>query len=413
MSTNKSNIRVLVLAGGKGTRLSSVVPGKPKPMAPIRGEPFLNYQLRYLKKFGFEKVTLLTGHLSNMVEQEIKDGRAFGLDISYSTEITPLGTGGAILNAVCAVSEDEFLVLNGDTFFDLDLDCFLKKSSGISSIALKYLKSNTRYGEVVLKRGGYVAGFQEKSGQKHDCYINAGVYFLRRQDLLSCSQEGFYSLETQGFPKMINNSLLRGIPMGARFIDIGIPEDYKRAQAVLPEWEKGASRPALFLDRDGVLVEDPGYLAKPHDVKIKEEIIPLLKKARDKGFYLIVVTNQAGIAKGKFSLKDYFAVESEVQRIFEVKSGIRFDATYFCPYHEDGIIEEYRADSILRKPNPGMLLCAMEDFFISYHQSIMIGDKDSDVIEYMEDICFLIEGRYPIKKFTNKRKTLEQILSMI
>jgi D,D-heptose 1,7-bisphosphate phosphatase len=163
------------------------------------------------------------------------------------------------------------------------------------------------------------------------------------------------------------------------FIDIGIPEDYERAQRLIPDRVAEPRRSAVFLDRDGVLIRDSGYPAG-------EAIEPLelgkrvVREAREQGKLVIVVTNQAGISKGKFSLEEYERGDELMRRLY-ASEGLFFDAVYYCPYHPEGVREEYRKISLRRKPKPGMILKACEDFRIDLSSSTMIGNSESDRIE--------------------------------
>lgn len=154
---------------------------------------------------------------------------------------------------------------------------------------------------------------------------------------------------------------------------------------------------ALFLDRDGVLIEDVSYPHKPEDLHINKNIIPHLKWAKKNGFLLIIVTNQAGIAKGVFTLEQYEEFHNLMVTALE-ENGVEIDATYFCPYHKDGIITPYNIDSEDRKPKPGMILKAVEKFNIDLKKSYMIGDKFSDIIDIDNLKCFVLKSRYTSDK---------------
>lgn len=150
---------------------------------------------------------------------------------------------------------------------------------------------------------------------------------------------------------------------------------------------------ALFLDRDGVLIDDVSYPHRLEDLHIKEEIIPHLKWASDQGFLLVIATNQAGIAKGKFTLEDYNLFQNKLETDLE-KLGVKINATYYCPYHRDGIVKEYCLDSDLRKPKPGMFYQAKEEYNLDIEKSYMIGDKFSDNIELEGLTCYILESQY-------------------
>jgi NDP-sugar pyrophosphorylase family protein len=230
------DVMVLILAGGKGTRLSSVVSDVPKPMAPIGNKPFLYYVLKYLEKHNFTNICFLTGHKASVIEEFSKEYDIERFSLSLSHEDTPLGTGGAVKKAIKKHRDfSKFIVLNGDTFFDVDLKDFIQSSKTSYSLALKSIDDCSRYGRVSLK-DGVITKFIEKDSSFHDAgLINGGVYFLT-SDILNFIGEGFISLESEVFPKLINLGELSGVEASGKFLDIGIPEDFQSAQTLIPKW---------------------------------------------------------------------------------------------------------------------------------------------------------------------------------
>lgn len=226
--------RVLILAGGKGTRLSSVVSDVPKPMAPLGKIPFMEFLVKKLEGEGLRNITILTGYKAEVIHEYFGDGSKFGVKMEYSYEDTPLGTGGAIKQAIKTSGEDNFLVLNGDTFFDIDFNKFVKESEHSTNIALCAMDDCSRYG-VVETENGLVIKFHEKVEGVKNKPINAGVYLTDRK-VCEMIGEGFCSLESEVFPKLLENKSLGAKIMGERFIDIGIPEDYYRAEKLLKDW---------------------------------------------------------------------------------------------------------------------------------------------------------------------------------
>lgn len=371
----------MILAGGLGTRLRSVVADRPKPMAPIGDIPFLEYILLFLARQGFREIILLIGHLGEQITEYFGTGEKWGLRIDYSAETEPLGTGGAIRQAFVDHELDRALVLNGDTFFDLDLRAFVafaEQRGDLPSLALKLIAQPRRYGTVHLE-GETITEFKEKDETLKEGLINAGVYFLNRAVLTDVSDRKF-SIETAVFSQLARSRHLRGVIFAGRFIDIGIPEDYRRAEENLVSWTAPKPRRrAVFLDRDNTLIRDNGYVHRVEDLEFLEGAVDFLVELQSLGFLLVIVTNQAGIAKGKFLVDDYLRFQENFQHVLFEK-GIRIAAAYYCPYHEDGTLAEYRRSSYYRKPNPGMLLTAAEDLEIDLASSFMIGDKASDRI---------------------------------
>ncbi len=221
----------IILAGGLGTRLSSVVHDIPKCMAPVAGHPFLYYLLRYLSKYPIDKVILSVGHLRGHIFTWIDSCyRQFPFPIVYAVEEYPLGTGGAIQLAMKQVEDDEAVVINGDTFFDVDLNMFLHehRSSGTPlSIALKPMTDFDRFGNVVLDEGSRIAKFQEKQYCEHGL-INGGIYIIDREHPFFVGQPEKFSFEKNVLENPASRGLISGFCHDSYFMDMGIPEDYAR-----------------------------------------------------------------------------------------------------------------------------------------------------------------------------------------
>lgn len=225
-------IEVLILTGGFGTRLRSVVNSLPKPMAPVNGRPFVEYILQMLIRQGFKNYCFLAGYLSDEVIRHFQDGQRFGVQIRYSVEDAPLGTGGSVKKGIESSDFSHFLILNGDSFFGIDYTKLLN-AEGVS-MALSFVHDISRYGGVVLKNG-FVEKFQEKSPEKDPGYINAGAYFMTKDMLKEMPETAQFSLEKDFFSKVAGQHQLRGFVFQGPFLDIGIPEDYQRAGQFLSQ----------------------------------------------------------------------------------------------------------------------------------------------------------------------------------
>ncbi|MDO9001702.1 MAG: nucleotidyltransferase family protein [Bacteroidota bacterium] len=223
----------IILAGGFGTRLQSVISELPKPMAPINNEPFLNYQLNYLKHYGIKNVILSVGYLSEKIK-EYYGSNFNGLEIDYVVEETPLGTGGGIRLALEKCKDDSVLVLNGDSFFDVDLIKFFnlhKSKNSINSLALRRVDNANRYGTIEINHENKIISFQEKSNSSKEGIINGGVYILNKKLYLQSTPVNTnFSIEKDFFEKQLTNLIITGFEFDGYFIDIGIPEDYTKAQ---------------------------------------------------------------------------------------------------------------------------------------------------------------------------------------
>lgn len=390
--------QAVILAGGFGTRLSHIVSDVPKPLAPIGREqkPFLEFVIKTLKKQGFDNFVFLTGYKAEQIEKQFKRLK----NTTFIKEETALGTGGAILNAFDKL-QDEFFVINGDTFFDIDYNILERfgKDKPIT-LALRYTNNIERYGFVEIDDKYVIKSFVEKGSlpeNRIDGYINGGIYYIHKSALKPYAKKfngEFISLETEIFPKLLANDELNGLPLGGCFIDIGIPEDYYRAQDLVPNWIAKEMKPALFVDKDGTLIENTEY---PHgkDFKIIEDTVDIVKQYAALDYHIVMITNQAGIGKGKFTKEEMQEGFDGIREYYK-KVDVDFHDIEYCPYHKDSIIKEYAYDTLLRKPNPGMILKACEKLKIDLKRSIMVGDNpDIDKIRLPYLNCKIIkEGEH-------------------
>jgi D-glycero-alpha-D-manno-heptose 1-phosphate guanylyltransferase len=224
----------VLLVGGLGARLRSILPTTPKPLAPVGDAPFLRLLVLQLRSQGIRHLVMCTGHLASQIEQEFGDGREWNVVIEYSEELSPLGTAGAvklagrILPDVC-----DFVVMNGDSFLEIDfqeLIRFHRKHGGLISMATRAVPDAARYGTVQVNDSNRVVGFREKTGLQVPGVINGGVYVFNRR-ILEMIPHGPTSLERDVFPHLLDQGIY-GLEQHGIFIDIGTPEDYLRAQAL-------------------------------------------------------------------------------------------------------------------------------------------------------------------------------------
>ena len=225
----------IILAGGFGTRLQGVVKDLPKPMAPVNGRPFLTYVLDYLIEYEYERVVLSVGYLHEKIVDYF--GRKYkALEIDYAVEEEPLGTGGGILFAISKCKSDNVLVINGDTMFKVDLTAFEhfhQEKNGLLSIVLREVEDVSRYGSVNIGENGMITLFSEKQASSGSGFINGGVYLINRKIFEKYPQAKKFSFEKDLMTKNYTQEYFYAMPSDGYFIDIGIPEDYARAQQEL------------------------------------------------------------------------------------------------------------------------------------------------------------------------------------
>lgn len=226
-------MEAVILAGGMGTRLRSVIKDIPKPMAPVNGKPFMLFVLQWVKRYPVEKIILSLGFKPDNVRNYFGDSFS-GIPVEYAVEEQPLGTGGAVKYAVRFTKADDILVINGDTFFPVDLKKFYdfhKNNANSFSVALKRMKDFDRYGTVECL-GETIVSFREKKFCSEGL-INGGIYLINRKYLERQDLPDTFSIEKDLMEKEAGTGLLKALIFDDIFIDIGIPEDYKRASEFL------------------------------------------------------------------------------------------------------------------------------------------------------------------------------------
>lgn len=225
----------LILAGGRGTRLRTVLADRPKVLAPVNGRPFVTYLLDRLDTAGVREVVLLTGYQAEQVREELGDTHG-SLRLRYSAETTELGTGGAIRNALPMLDAPRFFVLNGDSCCDVVLQAlvgrYLRRRAH-ASLALVHAEDTARFGRVRINGAGWVQGFEEKQAAAGSGWINAGVYLFDRAAGSEIPSGVNVSLERDVFPRLASEGRLLGHPTAGEFLDIGTPESYERAERFL------------------------------------------------------------------------------------------------------------------------------------------------------------------------------------
>lgn len=232
-------MEAIILAGGLGSRLRAVVPDLPKPMAPIRGRPFLEYLLDYWAGQGVSRFVLSVGYKHDIIEEHFAT-RYKGAEVDYAVEDQPLGTGGGLLLALKRLRRTgPFLIMNGDTFFEVDLAPmrrYHQERRAELTIALREVEANSRYGSVGIDKEGKITTFDNRARTEDRALINGGVYLAEKSAFAGMTLESDVpvSIEDQLYPRMLaEGRRLYGFPSSGRFIDIGIPEDYQRAASVL------------------------------------------------------------------------------------------------------------------------------------------------------------------------------------
>jgi len=363
---------LVILCGGKGTRLGALTKNIPKPLVKINNKYFLTYLIQFYQKFNFENIYLLAGYKGEKIKEKF-DKKKFNFIKTFCLiEKKPLGTGGS-LNLLKNKIKNDFLLVNADSFLQYDLENFLEKSSNSSICniilvnAKTYLENNQLNNlSVNLEKKVF---FKSKSN-----LMNSGIYLFKKEILKQIPNK-FLSLEQDLLPNLILKKKVCGFIEKGFFIDIGTRKRLNYAKKV---FTKNLHKPAVFLDRDGVLNEDIGYLYKYKDFKWNKNIIKILYHLQ-KRYYIFIVTNQSGIGRKLYKISDFNLLHQEL-KIFLAKHKVYIDDVYYCPHHPIFGKGIFKKNCLCRKPNNLLVTNALNDWPINKNKSFMIGDKYTDKI---------------------------------
>jgi D,D-heptose 1,7-bisphosphate phosphatase len=366
-----------VLVGGLGTRLGALTANTPKPLLPCGDRPFLAWLMREFVRFGVEEFVLLTGFRAIDVEASVQLLSALlprEARIVVSQEPQQAGTGGALYHARDRLDQ-RFLLCNGDSLFDCNLARLLSaddEPDTIGRMMLRRMDDASRYG-VVAMQGDRVNAFRARSSDSAAGLINAGIYLLDRCVLDDLAP--VCSLEADILPRLATRGALRGTVSEGYFRDIGIPGDFASAQQEIPRL---LHRRAVFLDRDGVVNLDHGYVGTRDRFAWTPGALDAIREVTEAGWHVFVVTNQSGVARGYYdeaavvALHDWMSDEAR-------RAGGTIDDIRYCPYHEDAVVPAYRRASDWRKPGPGMLLDLIRAWELDPSRCVMVGDQPTDM----------------------------------
>lgn len=368
--------QVVVLCGGLGTRLGSLTRDTPKPLLDVAGTPFLGRLLGEMRRHGFRRVLLLAAYRSAMIEAFAREtGARLGMSIAVAVEPDQAGTGGALWHARDQLAET-FLLLNGDSWLDINVLDLAWRARGLADadavLALRPIADASRYGTAALE-GQRVVRFTPRPDRAGPGLVNGGVYLMRRRLVEALS--GSCSLEADVLPGLAAAGRLAGVSYDGFFIDIGTPASFEAGQHSIPRQQR---RPAVFLDRDGVLNQDRGYVGTVDRFAWLPGAVAGVKRLNDAGRFVFVVTNQAGVARGRYSEEDVGLLHAHMQAELRA-AGAHIEDFRYCPDHPEGTVARYARASRWRKPEPGMILDLLEHWAVNRDASLLVGDKPSDM----------------------------------
>lgn len=393
-------MKVVIMAGGRGTRISSVASDIPKPMIKIDGVPVLEHEIRCLKEQGFTDLIITVSHLGNIIMDYFGDGSAFGVHIEYFFEEEPLGNAGALFKIKDKLTED-FLLLNADAIFDVDFNRFVdfhKKKGGW--VTLFTHPNNHPYdsGLIIANDEGAVEQWLAKEDERNGYYrnrVNAGLHVLSKKALDVEITTAKVDLDRQILKPLSGTGKMYVYDSPEYVKDMGTPD---RFEAVCRDFRDGKvqaknlvnKQKAVFLDRDGTINKYVGFLRDIDEFELLPDVSDAIKKINQSGYLAIVVTNQPVIARGEVTWAELDNIHNKMETLLG-NDGAYVDAIYYCPHHPhkgyEGEIPELKFDCDCRKPKPGMLLKAAEDFNIDLTQSWMVGDSDADIEAGLAATC--------------------------
>lgn len=397
-------MKTVIMAGGKGTRISSVASDIPKPMIKIEGKSVLEHEIECLRDQGFTDLIITVSHLGSIIMDYFGDGSRLGVSIQYFNEETPLGNAGALLKLRHQLMDD-FLLLNADAIFDVDFNRFVdyhKEKDGLVTLFTHPNSHPYDSGVLIADENGAVETWLTKEDVRPQWYrnrVNAGLHVIN-PSVLDMTGIDPDTIGTEVDGKIIKVDLDRQIlkPLcgtGKMFCydspeyvkDMGTPDRY---EAVCRDFAAGRvkaknlkqKQKAVFLDRDGTINRYVGFLRDIDDFELLPGVAEAVKLINASGYLAIVVTNQPVIARGEVTVPQLQEIHNKMETLLGAE-GAYLDAIYYCPHHPhkgyEGEVPELKIDCDCRKPKPGMLLKAAEEFNIDLSQSWMIGDGENDI----------------------------------
>ncbi|MCL2250391.1 MAG: HAD-IIIA family hydrolase [Treponema sp.] len=379
------------MAGGKGTRLSSIASDIPKPMIQICGKPILEYQIDCLKRNNLTDIILVIGHLGNYIKDYFGDGSRFGCKISYFTETQPLGTAGAIYKLEDLTND--FLLLNGDVIFDMDFSRMINFHYEKKSFATLAVHPNSHPFDsalIISNNDNQITLWLNKEDERkwYKNQVNAGVHILSVDFLKYCLQsKEKIDLDRDMLKPSISSGKIYAYSTPEYIKDMGTPERYAQ---VTSDIEKGIvqgknlneKQKAVFLDRDGTINVYNDFVKKPEDFELMEGVAQAIKIINNLGYLAVIITNQPVIARGEVDFKTLDLIHMKMETDLGMQ-GAYIDDLFYCPHHPDkgfdGERPEYKIVCDCRKPKPGLIFQAAKKYNIDLSKSYMAGDHNRDI----------------------------------
>lgn len=387
-------MKTVIMAGGKGTRIASVNANVPKPMIEIAGKPVLEHTIECLRSQGFDDVIITVSYMADVIMNHFGDGKNFGVKIEYYVEEKPLGNAGALFRLRDKLG-DRFLLLNADAIFDVDLNRFAEFHADKHALATLFTHPNSHpydSGIIIADENRRVTQWLTKEDIRPQWYknrVNAGIHIIESGvlDDVDVNAEKI-DLDRQILKPLCRTGRVFCYDSPEYVKDMGTPERYTQVQNDFISGRVHArnlkhKQKAIFLDRDGTINKLVGFLRNIEDFELLPNVPEAIRRINSSGYLAIVVTNQPVIARGEVSISKLEEIHNKMETLLG-HEGAYLDAIYYCPHHPHkgyaGEIPELKIECECRKPKPGMLLQAANDFNIDLSQSWMIGDSENDIL---------------------------------
>jgi len=404
-------MKTVIMAGGKGTRVSEIAGDIPKPMIPILGKPVLEYQIECLKRNNLKEIIIITGHLGNHITDYFGDGSRFGCDIKYFKETLPLGTAGALYKLDDL--NDDFLLLNGDVIFDMDFSrmiSFHNKKKSWATLAVHPNSHPFDSALIVSNKDNQITSWINKEDERkwYKNQVNAGVHILSPELLKNSTQsKEKINLDRDILKPSISGGKIYAYSTPEYIKDMGTLERYAQVTSdmengIVHKRNLSEKQRAVFLDRDGTINSINGFIIQPEDFSLLEGVSEAIKAFNSLGYLVIIITNQPVIARGEVDFETLDCIHMKMETDLG-KYGAYIDDLFYCPHHPDKGFEgeriEYKIDCDCRKPKPGMIITAAQKYNIDLSASYMAGDHNRDVQ------CALNAGCKPVFVSTGEGMT--------
>ena len=368
INKNFNKIDLVILAGGKGTRIKNLLGKYPKPMLKFNSKHFIQYILNITSKYSFRRIIILCGYRYRIFFKKYHNKIINFNKIICLKEKELLGTAGALKN-LKKLNVKNFVLMNGDTIFDIDLSLLIdnlgKNKLGIVALTKNINQKSKKLNNLILKKNLIYI-------KKNSSLMNGGVYYFKEK-IFDYIKNNF-SLENELLPKLIIKKKINGKFFKNFFIDIGSKYYLKKGALKLKNQFK---KPAVFLDRDGVINYDKGHVYKEKDFRFKIGVLKGLEYLIKKNYYIFIVTNQAGIAKGIYTENKFLTLHKKIKLKLQ-KNNIFFNDVKYSPFHPNAKVKKYKKKSLTRKPGNKMIEDIKLNWDLDLKKSFMIGDKITD-----------------------------------